>query len=134
FRLLAIDTRTGRQIREFWDGSENNAGARGFSPLPGDARLLASTDRSGARRPVIWNPRTGDRVDLPLGGLKGSVRVWDWSLDGDYLLLDQFRRAVRQLYAYRLPTGRLTPLQHPAGTIEAAYFAPTGEILVEWHD
>ncbi len=37
-----------------------------FAPLPGDGRLLASSNTSGAVRPVIWDARGGERLDLDL--------------------------------------------------------------------
>jgi dipeptidyl aminopeptidase/acylaminoacyl peptidase len=132
--LLAFETSSGRQIGELWDGPESNLGAAGFAPSPADHRLLASTNRSGYARPLLWNPRSGERVDLPLDELDGPVTPLDWSPSGDRLLLSQFSRAVRQLYLYNLRSAELTRLGHPTGTIGRAYFASDSEIFAQWQD
>jgi acetyl esterase/lipase/Tol biopolymer transport system component len=132
--LRAFEVSSGQQIGELWDGPESNVWAAGFAPLPGDHRLLAGTNRSGYARPLIWNPVTGERIDLPLDDLKGPVRPAGWSPNGERLLLSQFSRAVCQLLTYDLVTGALRPLAHPGGTIGRAYFVSDDELFVEWQD
>ena len=67
------------------------------SPLDGDVRVLATTDKSGLKRPLIWNPVSGERTDIPLDGLEGEVTPLDWSEDGETLLLGQVAGAKVQL-------------------------------------
>ncbi len=74
--LLTLDTATGRQIAELWDGPESSIESAIFSPLASDARLLATTNHSGVQRPLLWNPLTGERRDLPLDSLQGEIRPW----------------------------------------------------------
>ena len=102
-------------------------------------RVLAKTNRSGAFRPVIWNPRTGERLDFPLPELAGEVTPIDWSPDSQRILVSQFDQAVQQLQLIDVATGASTRLDHPAGTygFRAAYgiyFASDSEIFSQWQD
>jgi dipeptidyl aminopeptidase/acylaminoacyl peptidase len=130
--LLALDAGTGEVVGELADDGASVVGVR-FSPLPADARLLATTTRTGFVRPVIWDPRTGARRDVELPGVAGEVRPLDWSADGRRLLLCQ--PAGRQrLHVYDLDGDRLLPLDHPPGTYyrrigRSARFGPDGAVV-----
>ena len=87
-----------------------------FAPLAGDSRLLASTNASGEQRPLLWNPRTGERTDLSLTDLEGEVAPLDWSPDGTRLLLCEVARARQQLLVYEVASGALRRLGHRSGT------------------
>ena len=139
FNLLAFETATGDQIAELWDGEGTSLDPLLFSPRPGDLRLAGTTNRSGLKRPFIWNPRTNERIDLDLPGLTGEVVPLDWSHDGRRLLLSQFTQAIQQLYLYDLTTQTFTKLDHPSGTfgiyaIAGTYFGVDGEIFAQWQD
>ena len=139
YSLLALDTNTGKRIAELWDGPESSLQALAFAPRPNDFRLLATSNQTGARRPLIWNPRSGERTDLALEELDGEVVPVDWSADGERILLSQFHRARQQLFIYDLGEGKLTRLNHPGGTFGlpagfGAYFGPGGEIFTQWTD
>lgn len=138
YNLLAFDTASGAQIAELWDGIGTSLEPLGFSPQAGDFRMAGTTNRSGVKRPFIWNPRTGERIDLDFPDLVGEVSPLDWSRDGKCLLLCQFSQAVQQLYSYDIPTQRLTKLNHPGGTYGffglGTYFGPDGEIFTQWED
>ena len=116
FNLAAFDTATGEQIAELWDGTGTSLDPLLFSPQAGDLRLTGTTNRTGLKRPFIWNPRTDERLDLDFPGLTGEVVPFDWSHDSEYLLLCQFNQAVQQLYLYNLKDQRLKKLNHPSGT------------------
>ena len=139
YSLLAVDSAGGEPIAELWDGGGTSVEAAVFAPRPGDYRLAGTTDRSGVKRPLVWNPRTGERLDLELPDLAGDVFPADWSPDGTQLLLCQFAQAVQQLYLYDLGSGACLKLNHPGGTFEleagsGIYFGPGGEILAHWQD
>ncbi|MFN8474460.1 MAG: prolyl oligopeptidase family serine peptidase [Anaerolineae bacterium] len=134
YSLVAIDVSTGEVLDDLWDGPETSIEPAMFSPLPGDTRLLAATNRSGVRRPLLWNPRTGERVDLDLADMSGEIIPADWSSDGERLLLMHVSQARQQLYTYHLTTGVLTRLAHPSGSYGGVSFAPDGEILANWND
>jgi len=107
--------------------------ANAFCPLPGDTRLLVETDASGLERPLIWDVRTGERIDLPLPELEGDAKPLGWSPDGTRILINHFSQAVNRLYVYDLHRSTLTRLDHPSGTISSAYFYGDGtEIIANW--
>src|SRR5262249_33140847 len=134
FSLLAFDLATGNQIAELWDGLETSVGMVGLSPVSGDFRVLAASDRTGFRHPLLWNPRTGERVDLPIGDLMGDILPLDWSSDGQRILLLNVTGAVPQIYVFDLTNNTLTKLNHPGGNYSTMYFAPDGEIFAQWTD
>ena len=139
YSLLAYDVDSGEQIAELWDGEGTSVEALMFSPAPGDVRLLGTTNRSGAKRPLLWTPRTNERVDLPLPDLQGEVFPLDWSSDGRRILLCHFAQAVQQLYVYDLTTQALTKLNHPGGMFgffasPGVYFGSGEEIFAQWQD
>jgi dienelactone hydrolase len=134
FSLLAFDLESGEQLGELWDGPETNIQMTGFSSVEGDPRLLAATDRTGVKRPLLWNPRTGERTDMPLPDIEGDVEPLDWSSDGRWILLSNAHRAMQQLYLYDLWHGTTTRLAHPGGTYGSASFTPEGEIFAQWQD
>jgi len=133
YSLVAIDTASGKQISELWDVEDSSLEAMIVSPLAGDTRLLAATNRTGTETLLIWDPRTGKRTDLMFEGLTGSMRVFDWSPDGERIVFRTFNQAVQQLYAYHFPSGRVTRIQH-SGVNMAPYFATNKEIWSHWQD
>jgi dipeptidyl aminopeptidase/acylaminoacyl peptidase len=137
FNIVAFDTATGEQIAELWDGEGTSIEPLGFPPQAGDLRLAGTTNRSGVKRPFIWNPRTNERVELDFPDLSGEVVPLDWSPDGKRLLLCQFTQAVQQLYLYELTAQTLTKLDHPSGTfgifaVAGTYFGTEDEIFAQW--
>lgn len=138
-RLLVLDTTTGEHVGELSDGSEYSVEPVAFSPQPGDMRLLATTNRSGAKRPLLWNPRTNERIDLALDALDGEVVPLDWSPDGKRLLLCQYSLARQHLSVYDLERNTLHRLEHPGGSYSffgggGTYFAGDGTIHAVWED
>ncbi|HZN76536.1 MAG TPA: prolyl oligopeptidase family serine peptidase [Micromonosporaceae bacterium] len=119
YTVLVFDTRTGEQVAELDDGSDASVVAVCFSPVDGDDRLLARTNRGEYVRPVIWDPRSGSRTDLELPELDGDAVPADWSFDARQVLICQMSGAQR-LSTFDLSTQQLRQLEHPQGT----YFNP----------
>ena len=139
FGLQAIDASTDETIAELWEEGGSSVQATMFSPQQGDVRVLANSDRSGSKRPFLWNPGTGERTDLDVGSLAGDVLPIDWSRDGKMILLCQINQAVQKFYLYDLTANRLTPVKQPDGTCGlgeggASYFGPGDEIYTQWQD
>ncbi|HSH83322.1 MAG TPA: prolyl oligopeptidase family serine peptidase, partial [Herpetosiphonaceae bacterium] len=134
FSLLAIDTSSGERIAELWDGPDTSVESVSFAPIRNDGRVLATTNRSGLKRPLIWIPRTGERIDLQFPELAGEVEPWQWSDDARRLLLCQTNAAVQQLYVYDLVSRNLVRLNHPEGSFWAAHFVSDSEIWITWND
>jgi len=137
--LIAFETASGKRIGELWEEGSSLM-AFGFSPLPGDFRLLATSTLTSYSRPFIWDPVSGERVELSLPELSGDVSPMEWSTDGKRILLGQSHLAVQRLAVYDITTGKVTRLNHPDGVYGmgipfalATAFAD-GEILAVWQD
>ncbi|HET9223262.1 MAG TPA: prolyl oligopeptidase family serine peptidase, partial [Roseiflexaceae bacterium] len=132
--LVVVDAGSGARLAELWDGAGTSINLTGFAPGSGDTRVLAVSDRTGAKRPLVWDARSGERRDLDLGDLEGEVEAWGWSHDGSAVLLCHVRNAVPQLYRYELATDALRKLAHPGGTFWGGSFASGDEIFAHWTD
>lgn len=129
FSLLAFDPVSGEQIGELWEGDENSVTNLFFSPVRGDMRVAALTNRSGIERLVIWDPVNRERTDPTLERISGAINAFDWSPDGKLILFRTFNAAVQQLYIYDVDLGSAYKLNHPSGTNFGPYFSPQGEVL-----
>jgi pimeloyl-ACP methyl ester carboxylesterase len=134
FGLLALDTGSGEQLAELREETESRVDAIRFAPLAGDFRVACTTNRSGLQRPLIWNPSSGERVDLSVHDLEGEITPVDWSADGQQLLLWQIYQAVDQFYLYDIASGAIAKLHFPSGAYNRVYFAPNGEVFAEWQN
>ncbi len=143
YSTLIFDLASGEQVAELWDGPENSVEPAVWSPLEGDLRLAATTTRSGFCRPLIWNPGSGERRDLPAQEVRGDLLPLDWLADGKRLLLLNFYRAQQQICLYDLEREAITRLDHPAGSFAPlsvqtvpglAQFGVPGEILATWQN
>jgi dipeptidyl aminopeptidase/acylaminoacyl peptidase len=133
FNLEAYDVATGQLLGELWDGMGTSVDTVGFIPRAGDERYLGTTNKSGFSRPVIWQPRTGERRDIELPELKGEVYPWDWSEDGRYLLLEEVVQATHHIHLYDLEADKLITLNHPQGAFGFGYFMGDS-IFVNYED
>ena len=134
--LVVLNAKTGEQTNELWDG---NASVENpiFSPVKEDMRLVCTSSQSGFDRPIIWNTSTGERTDLQLDEIPGSVIPHAWSDDSKQIIICQIYQAQYQLYLYDVNTNTVTKLDHPIGTVgiySKAYFAGQDEIWVTWED
>lgn len=139
YSALVLGTQDGEQLAELWDGEECSIGRPIFSPLADDPRICAVSDRSGDRRPLLWDPTSGEREDLPVGDSGGEVLLWDWSPDGRELLLCRIRDAVQGIEVLDLVERRLRRLDHEPGTYGyygevGTWFGPEGDIVAQWQD
>ncbi|GAB2788652.1 S9 family peptidase [Streptomyces daliensis] len=123
---VRVLTTEGRDVAEF-EGE-----AVGFSPVPGDNRLLVLEPREDRWEPVIHDPRTGERVGLDLE-LPGETSV-EWSQDAASLLVVHDHQARSEAFRYDLAARELTRLKIPDGTIEHARTRPGGEVWFQWSD
>lgn len=133
FSLLAFDARSGRQIAELWDGEGTSLNFNQFSPLPGDGRVLATTNRSGIERLLIWDPLSGQRQDLELD-VPGAQGGPSWSPDGERILVSAVHQAIQSLYVYHLKDAGLRRLDAPPGGYDAFYTPDGGHLYALWND
>jgi len=126
-KLLAMDPRDGSIVAELADGPGFALSAYAWSPVPGDQRMLAGHEREDRTRPTLWNPTTGERVDVAVD-LPGEAIPVDWWPDAGSILLVHLFRGRDQLYRYDLATGTLTEVRHPVGEIHGAKVRPDGRV------
>ena len=137
YHLFAFNA-LGQRLNELAEGSESSLEPVVFSPLAGDTRVAASSDRTGVRRPLLWNAVTGEVAPLELPGVEGDVIPANWSPDGKRILLCQTYQAAQRLYIYDVDTNSVTRLDHPSGSFQifgsyGAYFGPDGcEVWAQW--
>ncbi|MFE2446448.1 prolyl oligopeptidase family serine peptidase [Streptomyces sp. NPDC021218] len=114
--VLSTTADTPREtIRTLSDGPEAPVRGIRFSPVPGDSRLLVSTERSGHQRPCVWSFTDGSRIDLDAEHLDGDVVPLDWSDDAAYVLLVHVDHGVHRVLEWEPDSGRLRAVDHPAG-------------------
>lgn len=126
-RLLVLDPRSGEEVGLLADGPGLAVSAFGWSPIPGDQRMLLTHERDDATRPGVWSPKTGERSDLEID-LPGDVIPVDWWPDARSVLLVHLFRGRDRLYRYELGRGTLTEISHPAGEIHGARVRPDGQV------
>lgn len=134
FALEAYDVKTGELLGELWDGEGTGIQPTGFCPNAGDMRFVCSTNKSGFQRPLIWNPVTGERTEIASDQFAGEISVWDWSEDGEKILLHQLNQAIHSLYLYHVEENRIQQLNPPDGSIGGGYFTTTGTIQILWNN
>jgi dipeptidyl aminopeptidase/acylaminoacyl peptidase len=134
FGLVCVEPDGGTVVAEMREEGAASVLPHAFSPRAGDARLVATSDRSGYRRAFLWHPRTGEREELDVPGLEGDVVPLDWSDDGGHLLLLQTYRAVQRLHVHDLAAGATRALDQAGGTFGMGYFRPRGEVWTAWQD
>lgn len=129
-RALRVLTLDGEVVWERWDGEGLGLHAVGFSPVPGDDRLLAVHEREGRPLPFVVDPRTGDEVHPDLSSLAGDLDA-DWYADGSALLVSAEARGRSTLHRVTLD-GTVEPLPTPPGTIGGATARPDGTVEYSW--
>jgi dienelactone hydrolase len=126
-RVLDLD---GRAVADLWDGEGRGLHALGFSPVPGDPRLLCLHERDGRPSPMVWDPVAGaeQRLDLDLPGDLDA----DWYPDGAALLVRSEARGRSTLHRVDLATGEVSGVPTPPGTIGDATARPDGAVEYSW--
>ena len=126
-RVVDLD---GRSVADLWDGPGRGLWPAGWSPVPGDQRLLAEHERRDLGRPLIWQVETGEVRDLEID-LPGEIAA-TWYPDASALLLTHDYRGRSELYRLDLTTQSLQPLDVEPGTIAEARVRPDGAVWYAW--
>jgi dienelactone hydrolase len=99
----------------------------GWSPVPGDQRLVVIRETREFLEPWLWNLETGELALLETD-LEGDVTLADWYPQADALLLHQDHEGRHALHRLDLGSGERVPVVPPTGTISQAGIRPDGEI------
>lgn len=121
-----LDARTGETVGEVVDEGLRTEPV-GWSPVPGDQRLVLIRERDDVERPWLWDLASGALEELPVG-LPGAVFLEDWYPDGSAVLLRHAHEARDQLVRLELATAAVTELTPLDGTISNARIRPDGEV------
>lgn len=133
FALKCFETATGRLVAELWDGEGTSLEFNSFSPIRGDARALATSNRSGIERLLLWNPLTGERADLDLD-LPGAQSANTWAADGDRVIISSLNQAVQSVHLLRLSTKETRQLDTPGGDFGLFYTPDGNRLFALWND
>ena len=129
FSLRAFDLERGEQIAELWDGPARSLEPIAFCPVPGDSRLLAVTNRTGIETMLLWDPISGERIDLTWPELTGSTRAFDWSPDGSRVVLRTFEQAKQQFYVCEVASADPQPTRASIGDVpQRAFWLRAGDL------
>jgi dipeptidyl aminopeptidase/acylaminoacyl peptidase len=123
--VRVLDAATGEVRGEVFDEGRQVAAA-GWSPIPGDRRLVVIRETGEFERPWLWS--LDDDVLTQVGTeLEGAVALMDWFPDGDALLLRQDHEARHSLHRGGIGggVGELVPQGH---TILDAAVRPDGDV------
>jgi acetyl esterase/lipase len=126
-RVYRLD---GTPVADLDDGPGKGLQAVGFSPIPGDQRLLVVHERAGRARPMVWHPLTGEEVEVEVD-LPGEIAA-EWYPFASSLLLHHEHGARSSLYRYHLTRHTVSPVSTPSGDIEAAIVRPNGTVEFAW--
>jgi dipeptidyl aminopeptidase/acylaminoacyl peptidase len=134
YALVALDVETGDEVAMLWDGAPSSMGNCVASPVTGDRRVAATSNRSGRDRPLVWDLTTGERRDLALAA-PGDVDVMDWSDDGRTLLLGISDRAEESLWRFDLEAGSASAIDTGGGSVlDGAAFGSDGVVMLRDRD
>ena len=134
--LRAFSLPDGATLGELSDAPGKGLTALGFSPLPGDQRLLVGHERRGREELLLWNPVTGKTRELLLD-LPGDLDA-DFYPDGSALLVVSTHAARTTLHRVQLHddspsgVGDVTQLAVPSGVIAGAAARRDGSIWYRW--
>jgi len=138
FAVTVVDVGTTEIVATLSDGPFGPVRPVRFAQQPGDARILVSTEASGFARPAVWDPISGERIDISMPAVQGDVIALDWHSASGQLLMVHVNDGVHEVYEHDLNSGETVRIAHPAGSffepdtgsefpvIWSSYYAPDG--------
>ncbi len=133
FAVTVVDARTGDIVSTLTDGPSAPVRRVAFSNVEGDPRLLANTERTGFARPVVWNPLTGERIDIGLEHLRGDAIALDWNARRGRVLVVHNDAGVHSLLEHDLATGNTSVVSAPPGAYADFDVADTFPVIFSSH-
>ncbi|MEX2275068.1 MAG: prolyl oligopeptidase family serine peptidase [Actinomycetota bacterium] len=126
--LRVFDVRTGSVVADLWDGENKGLTPFAWSPVRGDQRLAIVHERADLQRPGVWNPVTGERVDLSIDRPGEVPEVWDWFPDSSAILVSISHDGGDQLLRVEVPSGDVSEVGDAEGVVSAARVRPDGKV------
>lgn len=130
--VRVLDTRVGDAVAEIADPGMAVVPA-GWSPIPGDQRLVVLREVGGFVRPWMWSPGRGDPIPIPVH-VPGAVSLAGWYPEGDALLLRTDHHAAHGLIRLHVAGGSAETIVAPGGTITGAGVRPDGTVWFRHED
>jgi acetyl esterase/lipase len=130
--LVVIDLADGRLAGRLSDPSAPLI-PEGWSPIPGDERLLVVRETDGRSTLELWDLGDGSVVPVPVDLPGDTARAW-WYPDGASLLIHHEHDATPSLLRLDLAVGSLEVLVERGGTIEDAGVRPDGAVWYRYDD
>ena len=130
--VRVVDAHSGATIGEVAD-ADMAVVAAGWSPVPGDDRLIVLREIGGYTRPWLWSPGHGEPSSLQVDH-EGSLTVADWYPGADAVLLHRDHDATHSLLRLGLTDGSVAVVVAPGGTIGGAGVRPDGQVWFRHED
>ena len=130
--LRVLDPDSGATVGDLLDPGRN-LDAAVWSPVPGDQRLLFTSELGPFERPAIWDLSSGGRRDLG-SNLPGGLFPVAWWPDGSGVLVRHEHEGYGQLFRLDPGSGALDLIVDPRGDIGDAAVRPDGEVWFQASD
>ncbi|GAB3594351.1 prolyl oligopeptidase family serine peptidase [Angustibacter peucedani] len=129
--VRVVRTADGSTVADLWDGEGKGLHPLGFSPVPGDQRVLVSHERDGVPALLVWDPVDGTDRPLPLD-LPGEVEDADWWPDARSVLVAVSHEARTRLFSVDLENVAAQPFGPSSGTVTSFDVHSDGEVWASW--
>jgi pimeloyl-ACP methyl ester carboxylesterase len=129
--LRVVRVADGSIVADLWDGAGKGLDPLGFSPVPGDQRLLVLHERRGRGELLIWDAESGRQTELDLD-LPGEISDAQWYREGAAVLVSVDHEARTRLFRVELDPLEATPVGPTDGTVLSATTRPDGDVWLLW--
>jgi dienelactone hydrolase len=129
--LRVVRVADGSTVADLWDGPGKGLDPLGFSPVPGDPRMLVLHERHGRGELLVWDVESGRQTEVDLG-LPGEISDAQWYREGDSVLISVDHQARTRLFRVELETMTATGVGPTDGTVLSATTRPGGEAWLLW--
>ncbi len=128
-RVVRVDD--GSTVAELWDGPGRGLHPLGFSPVPGDARLLVSHERHGVPALLVWDPVAGTELPVTID-LPGEVEDAEWWPDAGSVVVALSHEARTRLARVELGSLAVQPFGPSTGTVTSMTVRDDGDVWATW--
>jgi acetyl esterase/lipase len=129
--LRVVRVADGSTVADLWDGPGKGLDPLGFSPVPGDPRMLVLHERHGRGELLVWDVESGRQTEVDLG-LPGEISDAQWYREGDSVLISVDHQARTRLFRVELETMTATGVGPTDGTVLSATTRPGGDAWLLW--